>query len=247
MNSNTNKSESPQSLLIANRGEIAVRIARAAADLGLHTVSIFSEDDSACLHTKVTDESTPLQGSGPGAYLDLDQILAAAKAAECTLIHPGYGFLSENADFARRCAEAGITFVGPKPDTIEFFGDKGKARTFAEKCGVPTMAGISTPVTIDEAREFFASLDPGDSMMIEAIGGGGGRGMRLVHDSSELDQAYDQCVSEAMAVCGLGEVYVEQFLPHARHIEIQIVGDHIGNISHIWDRDCSIQRRHQKL
>ncbi|HIA47198.1 MAG TPA: biotin/lipoyl-binding protein, partial [Candidatus Hydrogenedentes bacterium] len=247
MNSNTNESESPQSLLIANRGEIAVRIARAATDLGLRTVSVYSEDDSACLHTKVTDESKSLQGSGPGAYLDLDQILAAADAAKCALIHPGYGFLSENAVFARRCAEAGIKFVGPRADTIEFFGDKGKARTFAEKCDVPIMAGISTPVTIDEAREFFASLNPADSIMIKAIGGGGGRGMRLVHNSSELDSNYDQCVSEAMAVCGLGDVYVEQFLPHARHIEIQVVGDEAGNISHIWDRDCSIQRRHQKL
>ena len=236
-----------KSLLIANRGEIAIRVARAAAKLGLRTVAVYSEDDSACLHTKVADEARPLQGSGPRAYLDIDQILATAKAAECTLIHPGYGLLSENAEFARGCAGEGIVFVGPRAESLEFFGDKGKARAFAEECGVPVLPGGATPVTLEEAREFFASLQPGDSMMIKAIAGGGGRGMRLVRGSSELEQAYNQCVSEAAASCGCGDVYVEQFQPQARHIEIQVVGDQAGNVSHIWDRDCSIQRRHQKL
>ena len=239
--------QASKSLLIANRGEIAIRVARAAAGLDLRTVAVYSEDDSSCLHTTVMDEARPLQGSGPRAYLDIGQILAAAKAADCTLIHPGYGLLSENAEFARRCAEEGIRFVGPRAESLEFFGDKGKARAFAEKCDVPVLAGRSTPVTLEEAHAFFKSLHAGDAIMIKAIGGGGGRGMRLVRDSSELEQAYNQCVSEAAASCGSGDVYVEQFLPQSRHIEIQVVGDQAGSVSHIWDRDCSIQRRHQKL
>lgn len=247
MKSSNKESHNGKSLLIANRGEIAIRIARAATELGIRCVAVYSEDDAASLHTTVADESQALKGAGPAAYLELDQILAAAKNAKCTLIHPGYGFLSENADFAKKCAEAGITFVGPRAETIEFFGDKGKARAFAEKCGVPVLTGISTPVALEEAHGFFAALNPGESMMVKAIGGGGGRGMRLVRDAAELENAYNQSVSEAKASCGSGDVYVEQFLPRPRHIEIQVIGDQHGNISHIWDRDCTIQRRHQKI
>jgi acetyl/propionyl-CoA carboxylase alpha subunit/acetyl-CoA carboxylase carboxyltransferase component len=236
-----------ETLLIANRGEIAIRIARAAEALGIRTVAVHSEDDATCLHTQVADEAISLKGSGVGAYLDIDQLIEVAKSTGCTMVHPGYGFVSENAAFAHRCNEAGITFVGPTPDTIEFFGDKGRARSFAEECGVPIIAGISKAVNLDEARDFYSSLPSGSSLMIKAIAGGGGRGMRLVHDAADLEAAYNQCVTEATAVCGNGDVYVEQYLPAARHIEIQIIGDDMGNVSHIWDRDCSVQRRHQKL
>ena len=235
------------SLLIANRGEIADRIARAASNLDLRTVAIYSEDDSECFHTKVVEEAIALKGAGAKAYLDGEQVIEIAKKSGCTMIHPGYGFLSENADFARRCADAGITFVGPRPDTIEFFGDKVKARTFAEECKVPFLPGISSSVSLEEAQVFFGTLDPGDYMMIKAIGGGGGRGMRVVHNVSELDSLYSQCVSEAEASCGNGDVFVERFLPRARHVEVQIIGDQDGNVSHIWERDCSIQRRNQKV
>lgn len=240
-------SNASPSLLIANRGEIAIRIARAAKDLGIRTVSIFAEDDAACLHTQVTDEAKALSGSGVSAYLDIEQIISVAKESSCSLVHPGYGFLSENSEFARRCAEEDITFVGPRAETIEFFGDKGRARVFAEECSVPFLPGISNTVTIKEARTFFESLDASDSMMIKAIGGGGGRGMRLVQNIGELEGAYQQAVAEATAACGNGDVFVERFLPSARHVEIQVIADGQGGVSHVWDRDCSIQRRNQKI
>lgn len=233
--------------LIANRGEIAVRIARAASELGMRTVSIYSEDDAECLHVKQTDESVALKGSGVAAYLDGAQILQVAKEAGCTLLHPGYGFLSENAEFARQCEEAGVHFVGPTGDMIEFFGDKARARVVAAECDVPLLKGKSTAVTVDEAVEFFATLSAGQSMMIKALGSGGGRGMRIVRNADDVVGLFQQCASEALASCGNGDLFVEQFMSNARHVEIQIIGDEQGNISHVWDRDCSIQRRHQKL
>jgi len=247
MNEINNEKSVSGGLLIANRGEIAVRIAQAGKPLGIRTVALYSEDDATCLHTRETDEAWALEASGPEAYLDMEQVLIAANATGCTMIHPGYGFLSENAEFARRCENEGVTFVGPSAETIEFFGDKGRARTFAEKCGVPILPGVSGAVSVKEARDFFESLDPGAWMMIKAIGGGGGRGMRLVRCGGEVESAHAQCVSEAIASFGCGDVYVEQYLPRARHIEIQVIGDGAGKISHLWDRDCTIQRRNQKL
>ncbi len=237
----------PSKLLIANRGEIAIRIIRAAAEMGIRTVAVFPDDDSTSLHTRKADEARRLSGAGAAAYLDGEQIIAIAKEAGCDAIHPGYGFLSENAGFARRCAEAGITFVGPRAEMLELFGDKVQARRLAERCGVPILRGSSGPVSLDEARRFFSSLGEGASMMIKAVAGGGGRGMRIVSHLEEIEKAYKRCQSEARASFGNGDVYVEQLMPRARHIEVQIIGDHQGNVSHLWERECSIQRRNQKI
>ncbi|MBI1815370.1 MAG: carbamoyl-phosphate synthase large subunit [Deltaproteobacteria bacterium] len=236
-----------KNLLVANRGEIAVRIMHAAAELGVRTVAIFSEDDARSLHAQRADEARPLSGVGVAAYLDGEQILAIAQQCGCDAIHPGYGFLSENAAFARRAASVGITFVGPRPETLEIFGDKTQARALAERCGVPVLRGTAGAVTRDEAKRFLASLGAGGAMMIKAVAGGGGRGMRVVRSGEEVDNAYTRCQSEARQAFGNGDVYVERFMPSTRHIEVQIVGDGSGTISHLGERDCSIQRRHQKL
>ncbi len=233
-------------LLIANRGEIAIRIARAAGELGLRTVAVHSVDDAASLHTKVADEAVALSGSGARAYLDQKAIVAAANQAGCGAIHPGYGFLAERADFARCCADAGIVFVGPKPVNLELFGDKVRARTAAVDADVPVLRGCDQAVSLDEAREFFASCASG-AMIIKAVAGGGGRGTRVVQATDEIEAAYARCRSEAEMAFGVADVYVEEFLPHARHIEVQIVGDLYGGVTHLGERECSVQRRHQKV
>jgi acetyl/propionyl-CoA carboxylase alpha subunit/acetyl-CoA carboxylase carboxyltransferase component len=238
---------SPTSLLVANRGEIAIRVIRAAAELGMRTATIFSEDDAGSLHTRKADEAFGLRGTGAAAYLDAEQIVALAQKAGCNAIHPGYGFLSENGAFARRCGEAGITFVGPRAEALELFGDKVRARSLAEHCGVRVLPGTTAATSADEAREFLTSMGDGGSIMIKAVAGGGGRGMRAVYRSDDLDEAYRRCQSEALSAFGNGDVYVEQLLPRARHIEVQIIGDGSGNVSHLWERECSIQRRNQKL
>jgi pyruvate carboxylase len=237
----------PAKLLIANRGEIAVRILRAAAELGMRTVGVFSQDDAESLHRRLADESCALAKTGAAAYLDIDAILRAAKDTGCDAIHPGYGFLSENADFARRCADANLTFVGPRPEVLALFGNKAHARATAERLGVPILSGTSEPTSLSEAVDFFDALPVTGAMLIKAIGGGGGRGMRVVQRREELEDAYARCQSEARAAFGNGDVYVEQLLPRARHVEVQIVGDGSGAVSHLGERDCSIQRRHQKL
>lgn len=234
-------------LLIANRGEIAIRIIRAAAELDMRTVAIFSEDDALSLHLRKADDTRPLRGKGVAPYLDMEQIIAAAKETGCDAIHPGYGFLSENGAFARRCAEEGITFVGPRAEMLNLFGDKGQARALAERCGVPVMKGTSEPTSLEHARAFLTSLGDGGAMMIKAVAGGGGRGMRAVLHPQEVEEAYTRCQSEARQAFGNGDVYVEQLLPRARHIEVQILGDGSGAVSHLGERECTIQRRNQKL
>ncbi|MCP4751610.1 MAG: carbamoyl-phosphate synthase large subunit [Proteobacteria bacterium] len=234
-------------LLIANRGEIAVRIMRAAAELNIPTVAVFPEDDANALHTKRADESVALKGVGAMAYLDLEQIIEVAKASNCDAVHPGYGFLSENAGFARRCEEEGIVFIGPRPETLEEFGNKARARTLAEDCGVPLVNGSSGPVTLDQARAFLDSLGDGGAIMVKALSGGGGRGMRQVFGSDELEEAYTRCQSEARQAFGNDELYVERLILRARHIEVQIIGDGSGSVSHLGERECSLQRQHQKL
>ncbi len=236
-----------KTLLIANRGEIAIRISRAAAALGIRTVAVYSQDDARSLHVRRADEARALKGSGPRAYLDIEQLVAVAKEAGCDAVHPGYGFLSENAAFATACAAAGITFVGPRPDLLQLFGDKGAARALAQKLSVPLLPGAFTAVTLNQAKDFFASLGAGKQLIIKAIAGGGGRGMRVVERLQDLEEAYARCQSEAKAAFGIGDVYVEQRLPHARHVEVQIVGDGTGAVTHLWERECTIQRRHQKL
>jgi acetyl/propionyl-CoA carboxylase alpha subunit/acetyl-CoA carboxylase carboxyltransferase component len=230
-------------LLIANRGEIAVRVARTAAEMGVATVAVFSEDDAASLHTRAADEAIALQGSGPAAYLDIARVVQAAQHSGCDAVHPGYGFLSENAAFARACLEAGLTFVGPSPETLELFGDKARARALAQQCGVPVSPGTDGPTALQEARAF---LDEHGAVMVKAVAGGGGRGMRPVLAAGDLDAAWERCASEAMAAFGSGDLYVERFLPRARHIEVQVVGDGTS-VAHLWDRECSLQRQRQKV
>ncbi len=231
-------------LLIANRGEIAIRVARAARDLGFRTVGIHAADDLASLHTAHMDECHELPASGAAAYLDQDAILAVAEGAGCNFLHPGYGFLSENADFARRCADMGLRFVGPPADVLVQFGDKIRARTLAEEAGVPVTPGTVRPTSLEEARDFARTHG---AVMLKAMAGGGGRGMRAVHDIVELDAAYASCRSEAVQAFGVGDLYVEKLLPAARHIEVQVIGDGSGAVCHLWERDCSVQRRHQKI
>lgn len=233
-------------LLIANRGEIAIRIARAAADLGIATVAVYSADDALSLHVRKADEAQPLGRAGAAAYLDIDRMIAIARESGCDAVHPGYGFLSENATFARRAAEAGITFVGPTPAALELFGDKVAARKLAIKTGVPVIEGTTGPTTLDEAVAFFDSLG-GGAMMIKAVSGGGGRGMRAVRQASDVAEAYARCRSEAKAAFGDDAVYVERLVEDARHIEVQVVGDRSGAVCHLWERECTIQRRNQKL
>jgi acetyl/propionyl-CoA carboxylase alpha subunit len=236
-----------KNLLIANRGEIAIRIARAAAGSGIRSHAIYSEDDEASDHIRKADEAHRLTGKGPAAYLDAAQIIRVAVSAQCDAVHPGYGFLSENAGFARQCTAAGLRFVGPTLDVLEVFGDKGRARSLAVKCGVPVMHGTDGPTSMDDARQFLDSLGAGGAIMIKAIAGGGGRGMRPVFGAADLASAFERCRSEATQAFGNGDVYVEKLFRRARHIEIQIVGDGTGAVAHLWERECSLQRNRQKL
>ncbi|HLY37864.1 MAG TPA: biotin carboxylase N-terminal domain-containing protein, partial [Candidatus Binatia bacterium] len=234
-------------LLIANRAEVAIRVARAAADLGIPTVGVFAADDAACLHVRRVDLARPLAGRGPRAYLDVDALLAVARETGCSAVHPGYGFLSEQADFARRCVEAGLVFVGPRPETLALLGDKATARALAARHDVPVLRGTTAATSLDEARAVLAGLGPGGAVMVKAAAGGGGRGMRVVRTADELATAWTRCASEAQAAFGCGTLYVEEFLPRARHVEVQVVGDGTGRVVQLGDRDCSLQRRHQKL
>lgn len=233
-------------LLIANRGEIAVRIARAAAELGIASVAVHARDDDASLHTRMADECVALDADGPGAYLDARGLVEAACAAGCDAIHPGYGFLSESADFARRVREAGLLFVGPRTEQLELLGDKARSRSLARECGIPLLNGTTGPTSIEEARAFLDRLGHGEAIMVKAIAGGGGRGMRVVHDLEAVDEAWRRCQSEALAAFGSADLYVERFLPLARHIEVQILGDG-REVVHLGERECTIQRRNQKL
>jgi acetyl/propionyl-CoA carboxylase alpha subunit len=234
-------------LLIANRGEIAIRVARTASEMGIATIAIHSEDDAQSLHVRAADTAVALPGSGAAAYLNAAAIVAAAKENGCDAIHPGYGFLSENADFANLCRQAGIVFVGPRPETIALFGDKAQARHFATRCEVPIIPGTSGPTTLDQARDFMAALGTGGAIMVKAVAGGGGRGMRAVTDPDQLATAFERCRSEALQSFGNGDVYVERLFPRARHIEVQIMGDGTGAVSHLWERECSLQRERQKI
>jgi acetyl/propionyl-CoA carboxylase alpha subunit/acetyl-CoA carboxylase carboxyltransferase component len=231
-------------LLIANRGEIAIRIARAAGDLGISTVAVHSTDDVNSLHPRMADQAFALPASGVAAYLDQDAIIAAARETGCDAIHPGYGFLAERADFARACAAAGLTFIGPSPDHLDLFGDKARAREAAIAAGVPVITGIDRAVTLTEARDFLASHG---AIIIKAVAGGGGRGTRAVTAGDELESAFARCQSEARAAFGREDVYVERFIRRARHVEVQILGDRTGAIAHLGERECSVQRRFQKI
>ena len=235
------------SILIANRGEIAIRIARAASDLGRRTVAVFSADDADSLHRRMADEARALPGRGPAAYLDMDAVIQAALESGCDAIHPGYGFLSERGEFARRCAAAGLTFIGPKVEHLELFGDKARAREAALAAGVPVSPGLDRSVTLEEARAFLEARPAGQGVILKALAGGGGRGSRVVLAADELEGAYARCRSEAQAAFGVPDVYVEAFLSRARHVEVQVLGDLAGEVTHLGERECSVQRRFQKV
>lgn len=237
-----------QRILVANRGEIAIRIFRACTELGKQTVAIYSEQDSLALHRYKADEAY-LVGEGKGAieaYLDMESIIALALRNRVDAIHPGYGFLAENAEFARQCRASGITFIGPDPEHLEMFGDKVRARQIAIEAGLPVVRGTDGPVATAEAALAFAGA-VGYPIIVKAVSGGGGRGMRVVHSDEELSDALERAGSEARASFGDAAVYLEQYLEKPRHIEVQIVADRHGSTVHLFERDCSIQRRHQKV
>ena len=233
-------------LLIANRGEIAIRIAQAASELGIATVGVYSEDDATSLHVKRVDDAVVLKGRGSAAYLDIAAVVAAAKAANCDAIHPGYGFLSENAGLARACGDANIVFVGPMPEQLELFGDKAQARAQAGKCKVPVLPGTDGAVDVAGATAFF-KRHARSGIALKAIAGGGGRGMRLVTHESEIADAFTRASTEAQSAFGNGALYAERLVRQARHIEVQIVGDGKGGVVTLGERECTLQRRSQKI
>lgn len=237
-----------EKILVANRGEIAIRVFRACNELNIRTVAIYSREDSGSYHRYKADEAY-LVGEGKKpieAYLDIDGIIEIAKAHDVDAIHPGYGFLSENIEFARKCEEAGIIFIGPRTEHLDMFGDKVKARHQAEKAGIPVIPGSNGPVkSLDEVIQFGEEY--GYPFIIKAALGGGGRGMRIVRSKAGVKDSYERAKSEAKAAFGSDEVYVEKLIENPKHIEVQIIGDHDGNIVHLYERDCSVQRRHQKV
>ena len=237
-----------QKVLVANRGEIAIRILRACNELNIKTVAVYSKEDAASLHRFKADESYLVgEDKKPiDAYLDIEDIIRVAKEVGADAIHPGYGFLSENLEFAKRCEEEGIKFVGPKPIHLDMFGDKIKAKEQAVLAGIPVIPGSNGPVSDLEEVKAFAN-EVGYPIMVKAALGGGGRGMRIVNNESEVKDGFERASSEAKAAFGNDEVYVEKCIINPKHIEVQIFGDDFGNIVHLFERDCSVQRRHQKV
>lgn len=234
-------------ILIANRGEIAVRVIRACKELGIKTVAVYSDVEKEALHVRLADEAVCIgPANSAQSYLNIPGILSAAEITDSEAVHPGYGFLSENPHFAEACATSGITFIGPTPENIRLGGDKAKARQMMKRRGIPVVPGSDGPV-ISEELAMKVAKKIGFPVIIKASAGGGGRGMRIVNEESGLEQAFYMAQREALAAFGNGELYVEQYIPEMRHIEVQIAADSKGNTVHFGERDCSIQRRHQKL
>ena len=237
----------PQKLLIANRAEIACRVARTAKRMGIDSVAVYSDVDCAALHVKQCDESVALGGVTAGeSYLDSDKILLAAKRCGAQMIHPGYGFLSENADFAEQCNQAGITFIGPSPDSIRIMGSKSAARRAVASANVPVLPGYDDEQQDDEYLQQRAN-EIGYPLLIKAVAGGGGKGLRMVEARADLLPALASVRRESRSAFADDRVMLEKFLPVARHIEVQVFADQHGNIVHLYERDCSMQRRHQKI
>lgn len=234
-------------ILVANRGEIALRVIRTAREHGIETVAVFSEFDRCALHTRLAEVAVPLGGRLPSeSYLDIDKILAAAKESSADAIHPGYGFLAENAEFARRVAEAGLAWIGPPPKAIEQMGDKIVSRQIMKDAGVPMVPGMTEPAATPEAA-LVAAKEIGFPVMLKAAAGGGGKGIRIVEAPEDLPSAFKTASGEALAGFGDGRMYVERYLVGTRHIEIQVMFDQHGNGVHFGERECSMQRRQQKL
>ncbi len=234
-------------ILIANRGEIAIRIMRTCRELEIETVAVYSEADRTSLHVRYAHEAYHI-GKAPSneSYLNIEKIIAVAKASGADAIHPGYGFLSENSKFARRCTEEGIIFIGPTPEVIVQMGDKIQARDAMKKAGIPVVPGTEGSIsTEDEALKIIEEI--GVPVMIKASAGGGGKGMRLVKDASQVVSAVRAARSEALAAFGDDSVYIEKYITSPHHIEFQILGDEHGNVVHLFERECSVQRRHQKM
>ena len=228
-------------ILIANRGEIALRVIRTLREMGIASVAVYSPVDRAALHVRKADEASPI-----GSYLDIGQLLDAARRHGADAVHPGYGFLSENARFARACEDAGIAFIGPSSRSIELMGSKTEARRVAKTGGAPIVPGTEEGVTSSAEAAAFARA-AGFPVMLKAVAGGGGKGMRRVDRAEDLISSFEGASSEALRAFGDGRIYVEKLIENARHIEIQIFGDHHGNLVHLGERECSVQRRHQKV
>ncbi|EQM80753.1 acetyl/propionyl/methylcrotonyl-CoA carboxylase subunit alpha [Microbacterium maritypicum] len=236
-----------QRVLIANRGEIAVRVVRACAEAGYTSVAVYADQDADALHVRLADEAVGLGGAtGADTYLSVEALLAAARRADATAVHPGYGFLSESAAFARAVEEAGLVWIGPSPESIDALGDKMTARRIAQRVGAPLAAGTDQPLAGSEEAVAFAE-EHGLPIAIKAAFGGGGRGLKVVRELSEVAAAFDAATREAIAAFGRGECFVERFLESPRHIEVQVLGDGRGGVVVVGDRDCSMQRRNQKL
>jgi acetyl-CoA carboxylase biotin carboxylase subunit len=233
-------------VLIANRGEIAVRIVRACRELGIPSVAVYSDADEEALHVRLADEAVHI---GPAkaqkSYLNIEAIVEAARDKGADAVHPGYGFLAENASFAAACREAGLSFVGPSPETMEKIGDKSAARRLAKEADVPVVPGTQGNATPDEAMEKAGEI--GYPVMVKAAAGGGGMGIRVVESKGELEEAVKKAGQEAEAAFGEGSVYLEKFLSEPRHVEVQVMGDGEGNVVHFYERECSMQRRRQKV
>ncbi len=234
-------------VLIANRGEIAVRVIRACRELGIRTVAVYSEADRQSIHVRLADEAICIGPAEPQqSYLNVPAILSAAEITDSEAIHPGYGFLSENPQFAEACVKSGIVFIGPRPENIRLAGDKARARTLLKKKGIPVVPGSNGVVKdMETAKEVARKV--GYPVVLKASAGGGGRGMRIVRSEEEMEMAFATSQQEAVATFGSGSLYIEKYLSEIKHIEVQILADHKGNVIHLGERDCSVQRRHQKL
>ncbi|WP_373072988.1 acetyl/propionyl/methylcrotonyl-CoA carboxylase subunit alpha [Sulfurimonas sp.] len=233
-------------VLVANRGEIALRIIRACKELEIKSVVVFSEADVNGVWVAKADECYPIVGNSVNAYLNYNKIIDIAKKAGCDAIHPGYGFLSESAEFAQACLENGLIFIGPKPAHIELFGDKMASKVAMKRVGVPVLEGTDTPI-IDKEEGKKIAQEIGYPIIIKAAFGGGGRGMRIVHFADQFSDMFDSATNESLKYFGKGDVFIEKYVQNPRHIEIQVVADKYGNVVHLGERDCSIQRRHQKV
>ena len=234
-------------VLIANRGEIALRIIRACRELGLQTVAVYSEADRDSLHVRFADDDVCI-GPAPSrdSYLNIPRLIAAAEITGADAIHPGYGFLAENAEFAETCAASNVTFIGPTPEQIRVMGDKAAARNAMAAAGVPIIPGTTGPIEDSDEALIFAR-EIGFPVIIKAVAGGGGKGMRVARDPDDFGRSFQLARSEALSAFGNGDVYVEKYLARPRHVEFQILGDTQGTVIHLGERDCSVQRRHQKL